>query len=103
MTETLLEMKGVRKSFGTVVALDDVSLQLNKKEIHGFLGGNGAGKTTLMNVLYGLYRPDAGRIFLHGREIEIQSPGDAISHGIGMVHQHFLQIDSFSVTHNIVL
>lgn len=101
--ETVLEMKGVRKSFGTVVALDDVSLGLNSKEIHGLLGGNGAGKTTLMNVLYGLYKPDAGEIYLHGQRAEIQSPKDAIKYGIGMVHQHFLQIDSFTVTQNIVL
>ncbi len=102
-SSTILEMKGVRKSFGTVVALDDVSLQLKGKEIHGLLGGNGAGKTTLMNILYGLYKPDAGEIFLHGKKVEIPSPRDAIRHGIGMVHQHFLQIDSFTVTQNIVL
>jgi len=96
-------MQGVHKSFGTVVALDDVSLQLNSKEIHGLLGGNGAGKTTLMNTLYGLYRPDAGEIYLNGERVEIQSPKDAIRHGIGMVHQHFLQVDSFTVTQNIVL
>jgi simple sugar transport system ATP-binding protein len=100
---TLLQMKGVHKSFGTVVALDDVSLQLNSREIHGLLGGNGAGKTTLMNILYGLYRLDAGEVYLHGERVEIQSPKDAIRHGIGMVHQHFLQIDSFTVTQNIVL
>ena len=100
---TILEMRGVHKSFGAVVALDDVSLQLNSKEIHGLLGGNGAGKTTLMNILYGLYRPDAGEVSLHGEKVEIQSPRDAIRHGIGMVHQHFLQIDNFTVTQNIVL
>ncbi len=100
---TLLQMKGVHKSFGTVVALDNVSLQLNSKEIHGLLGGNGAGKTTLMNILYGLYKPDAGDVYLHGEGVEIQSPKDAIRHGIGMVHQHFLQIDNFTVTQNIVL
>jgi simple sugar transport system ATP-binding protein len=100
---TILQMKGVRKSFGPVVALDDVNLQLNKKEIHGFLGGNGAGKTTLMNVLYGLYKPDAGEIYLHGKKVNIQSPKDAITLGIGMVHQHFLQVENFTVTQNIVL
>jgi simple sugar transport system ATP-binding protein len=100
---TILEMRGVHKSFGTVVALDDVSLQLNSKEIQGLLGGNGAGKTTLMNILYGLYRLDAGEVYLHGERVEIQSPRDAIGHGIGMVHQHFLQIDNFTVTQNIVL
>lgn len=100
---TILQMKGVHKSFGTVVALDDVSLQLNSKEIHGLLGGNGAGKTTLMNILYGLYKPDAGEVYLRSARVEIQSPKDALRHGIGMVHQHFLQIESFTVTQNIVL
>jgi ABC-type uncharacterized transport system ATPase subunit len=99
----ILEMKSIGKSFGTVVALDDVSLRLNGKEIHGLLGGNGAGKTTLMNILYGLYKPDAGEIYLDSAKVEIQSPKDAIRHGIGMVHQHFLQIESFTVTQNIVL
>ena len=104
MTEqSILQMKGVRKTFGPVVALDNVSLQLNKHEVHGLLGGNGAGKTTLMNVLYGLYKPDAGEIYLDGQKIEIHSPRDAIKQGIGMVHQHFLQIDNFNVTENIVL
>jgi len=103
MTETILQMKGVRKTFGSVVALDDVNLELNTKEIHGFLGGNGAGKTTLMNVLYGLYKPNAGEIYLHDQKVNIQSPKDAISLGIGMVHQHFLQVEDFSVTQNIVL
>ncbi|MEW6717287.1 MAG: ABC transporter ATP-binding protein [Chloroflexota bacterium] len=99
----ILQMKGVKKSFGTVVALDDVNFELNSKEINGLLGGNGAGKTTLMNILYGLYKPDAGEIYLHGERVEIQSPKDAIKHRIGMVHQHFLQIESYTVTENIVL
>lgn len=101
--QPILRMQGVRKTFGSVVALSDVSLQLQRNEIHGLLGGNGAGKTTLMNVLYGLYRPDAGQIELEGRPIEIRSPRDAINQGIGMVHQHFLQVDNFSVVENIVL
>ena len=100
---TILEMKGVRKTFGPVVALDDVSITLESHEIHGLLGGNGAGKTTLMNVLFGLYKPDAGEIFLRGNPVQIHSPKGAIGHGIGMVHQHFLQIDSYTVTENIVL
>lgn len=100
---TILEMKDVRKSFGTVVALDNVNLNLNENEILGLLGGNGAGKTTLMNILYGLYKPDAGDIYLHGEKVEVQSPKAAIGHRIGMVHQDFLQIDSFTVTENIVL
>jgi ABC-type uncharacterized transport system ATPase subunit len=103
MQQIILQMKGIRKTFGPVVALDNVDLELNTKEIHGFLGGNGAGKTTLMNVLYGLYKPDAGEIYLRRQKIDIQSPKDAIAYGIGMVHQHFLQIDNYSVTQNIVL
>lgn len=100
---TILEMKGVRKSFGPVIALDNAHFQLNSSEIHGLLGGNGAGKTTLMNVLYGLYRADAGEFYLHGQPVKIHNPKDAIRHGIGMVHQHFLQVESYTVTQNIVL
>ena len=98
-----VELKGIRKSFGQVTALNGVDLALAQREIHGLLGGNGAGKTTLMNVLYGLYRPDAGDILLRGQRVEIDSPSTAIEHGIGMVHQHFLQIGDFTVTQNIVL
>lgn len=100
---TLLHMQGIRKAFGTVVALDAVDFNLRPREIHGLLGGNGAGKTTLMNILYGLYRPDAGEITLDGKKVQIDSPRDAITQGIGMVHQHFLQIENFTVTQNIVL
>jgi len=102
-SSTILRMKGIRKIFGTVVALDDVEFGLNSHEIHGLLGGNGAGKTTLMNILYGLYKPDAGETYLRDEKVDIKSPGDAINHGIGMVHQHFLQIDSYTVVENIVL
>lgn len=96
-------MTGVCKSFGTSVALDNVNFELGAREIHGLLGGNGAGKTTLMNILYGLYRMDAGEITLHDQKIEIHSPKDAIQKRIGMVHQHFLQIPSYTVIENIVL
>ncbi|MEN8098208.1 MAG: ABC transporter ATP-binding protein [Chloroflexota bacterium] len=99
----LLEMNQVRKVFGQNVALDDVSLQLHSNEILGLLGGNGAGKTTIMNILYGLYKPDAGEICLRGEKVSINSPRDAIELGIGMVHQHFLQIESFTVMQNIIL
>lgn len=102
-TETIVEMRGVRKAFGPVVALDGATFELREREIHGLLGGNGAGKTTLMNILYGLYRADAGEIFLDGKPVEIRSPRDALRYGIGMVHQHFLQIESFTVAQNIVL
>lgn len=101
--QPILRMTGVRKTFGSVIALNNVSLQIERNEIHGLLGGNGAGKTTLMNVLYGLYKPDAGEIELEGRRIDIHSPKDAIGQGIGMVHQHFLQVDTFNVVQNIVL
>ncbi len=99
----VLRMKDVRKVFGSTVALDNVNFELLKGEIHGLLGGNGAGKTTLMNVLFGLYRADSGEIMLRGEKINIQSPRDAIQAGIGMVHQHFLQVNNFSVIQNIVL
>lgn len=100
---TLLEMKGVRKTFGSLVALDNVDLDVRRGEIHGLLGGNGAGKTTLMNVLFGLYKADAGSIQVDGRAVQIRSPRDALQHGIGMVHQQFLQINAFTVAENIVL
>jgi len=99
----LLEMQNISKAFGTTKALDKVNLHIERGEIHGLLGGNGAGKTTLMNVLYGLYRADSGSILINGQGIKINSPKDAIDHGIGMVHQQFLQVSSFSVAENIVL
>ena len=100
---SILQMRGIDKSFDKVVALDKVDFDLGKNEILGLLGGNGAGKTTLMNVLYGLYKMDAGEIFLGDKPITILSPKDAIQHGIGMVHQHFLQINNYSVLENIIL
>jgi simple sugar transport system ATP-binding protein len=99
----ILTMKGINKSFDGNRALDNVGFQLNAKEIHGLLGGNGAGKTTLMNVLYGLYRMESGEILLHDQPIQINSPREAIRHRIGMVHQHFLQINTFRVIDNIIL
>jgi len=96
-------MTGVEKSFGPVRALRSVDLQVGANEVHGLLGGNGAGKTTLMNVLYGLYKADKGQIEIDGRAVSISSPRDAIAAGIGMVHQTFLQIESYTVTENIVL
>jgi len=99
----ILHMSNIRKTFGSVVALDDVNFTVQSSEIHGLLGGNGAGKTTLMNVLYGLYKPNAGQITVSGQPFVISSPKDAIRQGIGMVHQHFLQVDNFSVLENIIL
>ncbi|MBN1667333.1 MAG: ABC transporter ATP-binding protein [Anaerolineales bacterium] len=101
--EVILQMNKICKAFDTNQALDNVNFELGSREILGLLGGNGAGKTTLMNVLYGLYRQDSGEIILKGKKISISSPGDAIRHGIGMVHQHFLQINNFPVIQNIIL
>jgi general nucleoside transport system ATP-binding protein len=98
-----VEMRGITKRFPGVLANDAVDLDLQLGEIHGLLGENGAGKTTLMNVLFGLYRQDAGRIWVNGVETNITSPSDAIMHGIGMVHQHFKLVSPFTVTENIIL
>lgn len=99
----LLDMRGIRKVFGPVVALDNVNFAVKPGEIHGLLGGNGAGKTTLMNVLFGLYKPEQGGITFDGRPLSVKSPRDALNHGIGMVHQQFLQVTNFTVAENIVL
>ena len=99
----LLEMENIDKTFGTTKALDGVNLQIKRGEIHGLLGGNGAGKTTLMNVLYGLYKNDSGTIKINGEAVRILSPKNAIDHGIGMVHQQFLQVTNFTVAENIVI
>ena len=99
----VIEMKGINKQFGSITALKNVDFHLPTGEICGLLGGNGAGKTTLMNILYGLYRQDSGKVTMDGKPINIQSPKDSLAHGIGMVHQHFLQIINYSVIENIVL
>lgn len=96
-------MKGITKKFPDVIANDEIDFELQKGEIHSLVGENGAGKTTLMNVLYGLYAPDAGEIFIKGKKVDIDSPQDAIKLGIGMVHQHFALVPPFTVTKNIVL
>src|SRR5918997_284756 len=99
----VLEMRGVTKTFGAVKANDDVSITLRRGEILGLLGENGAGKSTLMKILYGLYKPDAGEVFIDGEEVTIHDPKDAVSRGIGMVHQHFTLIPPLTVAENIVL
>ncbi|MEJ2448629.1 MAG: ABC transporter ATP-binding protein [Anaerolineales bacterium] len=99
----ILELKGITKSFPGVLANDNINLTLNKGEIHALLGENGAGKSTLMNVLYGLYAPDSGDIYVNGNKIEVTSPRDAIAQGIGMVHQHFMLVPVFTVTENVIL
>jgi simple sugar transport system ATP-binding protein len=103
-TETpVLELRGITKRFPGVVANDHVDFDLRRGEVHALLGENGAGKSTLMNILYGLYKPDEGEILLGGERIGIDSPHDAIAHGIGMVHQHFMLIPVMTVAENIVL
>ncbi len=101
--ELVLEMRGIRKEFPGTVANDDVSLDVRRGEVHALLGENGAGKSTLMNILYGLYRPDAGELLLNGKRVEFSSARDAIGAGIGMVHQHFMLIPVMTVAENIVL
>ncbi|HEX9114879.1 MAG TPA: ABC transporter ATP-binding protein [Anaerolineae bacterium] len=93
----------ITKRFPGVLANNDVSFELEKGEIHALLGENGAGKSTLMNVLYGLYQPDDGEVFISGRQTVIASPHDAIAQGIGMVHQHFMLVPPLTVTENIML
>ncbi len=100
---TVLELRGITKAFPGVLANDHIDLTLEQGEIHALLGENGAGKTTLVNVLYGLYTPDEGQIFLNEQEVHIHSPNDAIAHGIGMVHQHFMLIPVMTVAENIAL
>ncbi|MFR1804122.1 MAG: ATP-binding cassette domain-containing protein, partial [Faecalispora jeddahensis] len=101
--EYAVQMHGIVKTFGSFCALDQVHLDVKKGSIHAILGENGAGKSTLMNVLYGLYQADAGEIFLNGEKVAIKNPNDAIARGIGMVHQHFMLVDNFTVTENIIL
>ena len=101
--DLVLQMRGIRKEFPGVVANDNVELDVRRGEVHALLGENGAGKSTLMNILYGLYRPDAGEILLHGKPVAFSSARDAIAAGIGMVHQHFMLIPVMTVAENIVL
>ncbi|MBB6452862.1 simple sugar transport system ATP-binding protein [Salirhabdus euzebyi] len=101
--EYVIEMLDIRKEFPGIVANDNVNLQVKKGEIHALLGENGAGKSTLMNVLFGLYQPEKGEIRVRGKEVKITDPNVANDLGIGMVHQHFMLIEKFTVTENIVL
>lgn len=102
--QVVLQMQHIMKIYSNgVVANEDVSLELKKGEIHALLGENGAGKSTLMKVLFGIESPDEGKIILNGSEVTIKSPQDAISKGIGMVHQHFMLVPSLTVAENIIL
>lgn len=101
--ERLVELRGIVKRFPGVAANDGVDFELRCGEVHALLGENGAGKTTLVNILYGLYKPDEGEIYVRGRKVELKSPKDAISLGIGMVHQNFKLVESHTVLENIIL
>jgi ABC-type uncharacterized transport system ATPase subunit len=98
-----LELRGITKRFGAMTANDSIDLTVEPGEIHALLGENGAGKSTLMNVLYGLYQPDAGEIIVDGTPMSFSGPGAAIAAGIGMVHQHFMLIPVFTVAENVML
>ena len=101
--EHVIEMLNITKEFPGIIANDDITLQLRKGEIHALLGENGAGKSTLMNVLFGLYQPEKGEIRVKGEKVSITNPNIANDLGIGMVHQHFMLVDTLTVTENIIL
>lgn len=103
MGEDIIKLQGITKVFPGVVANDHIDLSVRRGEIHSLAGENGAGKSTLMGILYGLQQPDEGTILLRGEEVRLASPKDAIRHGLGMVHQHFMLIPKFTVTQNIIL
>lgn len=99
----MLQLKNIRKTFGDTVANDDVSLTVHKGTIHAVVGENGAGKSTAMKIVYGFYNADSGEIYLDGSRVNIRNPHDAIALGIGMVHQHFMLVDTMTVVENIIL
>src|SRR5512146_811374 len=98
-----LELRGISKRFPGVLANDHVDFDVKSGEVHALLGENGAGKSTLMKILYGLYRPDEGEILLNGKPVTIDSPTDAIHLGIGMIHQHFMLVQTLTVAENVAL
>src|SRR5437764_5261186 len=99
----MLELRNITKTFGAVTANDDVSITVHNGTIHAIVGENGAGKSTVMRIAYGFYRADSGEIFVDSKRVEINSPSDAIGLGIGMVHQHFMLVDTMTVVENIIL
>ncbi|MBP3737412.1 MAG: ABC transporter ATP-binding protein, partial [Lachnospiraceae bacterium] len=101
--EEILRMEHITKRFGEFYANRDINLSVLKGEVHTLLGENGAGKSTLMNILFGLYQPSGGQIFLHGKPVAIDSPATAVKLGIGMVHQHFMLVEAMTVFENIIL
>ena len=103
MVSPILELKNINKSFGHVQANKNINLIINQGTIHGIIGENGAGKSTLMSIVYGLYQADSGSIRVNGKEVKLKSPRDSIESGIGMVHQHFMLVENFTVLENIIL
>ena len=103
MVSPILELKNISKSFGHVQANKNINLKINRGTIHGIIGENGAGKSTLMSIVYGLYQADNGIININGKNISLKSPKDSIINGIGMVHQHFMLVENFTVIENIIL
>ena len=101
--EKVIELQGITKTFGEVIANKNVNLDLYKGEILSILGENGSGKTSAMNVIAGIYTPEEGRVFINGQEVVLRSPRDSLSHGVGMVHQHFKLVDVFTAAENVVL
>jgi simple sugar transport system ATP-binding protein len=99
----MLELRPITKTFGDVIANNDVSLTVNTGTIHAIVGENGAGKSTVMRIAYGFYNADSGEIFVDGKKVDIKNPHDAIALGIGMVHQHFMLVDNMTVAENIIL
>ncbi|WP_274626810.1 ABC transporter ATP-binding protein [Arvimicrobium flavum] len=103
MADAAIELIGISKSFGPVRANRDIHLEVRRGTIHGIIGENGAGKSTLMSILYGFYQADEGEIRVAGKPVSIKTPNDAIAQGIGMVHQHFMLVENFTVLENIIL
>src|SRR5471030_3389411 len=102
-TPPALELRGIDKRFGAVHANRAISFAVARGSIHGLIGENGAGKSTLMNIVYGFHRADSGELLVNGARVDIHSPQDAIAAGIGMVHQHFMLVENFTVLENVVL